>query len=175
MVTEIPRLVIAGLSGDSGKTVVSLSLLSALRQKGLTVSTFKKGPDYIDAAWLTALSQSPCRNLDTYLVSPDDVQRTFATNAERSDVALVEGNRGVFDGRDESGTNSTAELAKLLGAPVVLVVNATKTTRTVAALVKGCIDFDPGVTIAGVVLNRVAGDRHDRILRKTITRYCGVP
>lgn len=175
MGTEIPRLVIAGLSGDSGKTVVSLALLSALRRKGLTVSTFKKGPDYIDAAWLTEVSKSQCRNLDTFLVPSDDVRDSFIKHAKRSDVALVEGNRGVFDGRDPVGSHSTAELARLIEAPVILVANATKSTRTIAALVKGCQVFDPDMIIAGVVLNRVAGKRHEAILRETIEHYCSIP
>ncbi|MFC1678982.1 cobyrinate a,c-diamide synthase [Elusimicrobiota bacterium] len=175
MSVSIPRLVIAGLSGDSGKTIVSLSLLSALRRKGLGVSVFKKGPDYIDAAWLGRVAGSACRNLDTYLVEPGAVSRRFASSAAGSDMAVIEGNRGLFDGRDVEGTHSTAELAKLLGAPVIVVVNATKATRTIAALINGCRSFDPDLTLAGVVLNKVAGKRHESVIRGAIERYCGLP
>ncbi|UCG52885.1 MAG: cobyrinate a,c-diamide synthase [Candidatus Latescibacterota bacterium] len=175
MATGFSRLVIAGLSGDSGKTIASLSFLRALRRRGLSVSVFKKGPDYIDPAWLSAAAETDCRNLDTYMVEPDVVRRTFVVHAEKSDIAVIEGNRGLFDGRDVSGTHSTAELAKLTGTPVVLVVNAAKVTRTVAAVVKGCLVFDPDVTISGVILNRVAGRRHFRVLEGSIKDFTGLP
>ena len=135
MTTSSSRLVIAGLSGDSGKTIASLSILTALRQRGLSVSAFKKGPDYIDPAWLSLVADTVCRSLDTFMVDPEVVVRSFVTHAEKSDISVIEGNRGIFDGRDVSGTHSTAQLAKLIRAPVVLVVNAAKSTRTVAAIV----------------------------------------
>jgi cobyrinic acid a,c-diamide synthase len=172
---NVPRLVIAGLSGDSGKTLVSLSLITALRQRGLAVSAFKKGPDYIDAAWLSWVSGSPCRNLDTFMADSQVVAGAFAANAARSDVAIIEGNRGLFDGSDASGTHSTASLARLIQAPVILVVNCTKATRTIAALISGCISFEPGLKIAGVVLNQVAGKRHEAVIRESIEQYCSVP
>ena len=136
MKTSSSRLVIAGLSGDAGKTIASLSILTALRDRGLSVSVFKKGPDYIDPAWLSSVSRTACRSLDTYMVDPEAVVRNFVVNADESDISVIEGNRGLFDGKDVSGTHSTAQLAKLLEAPVVLVVNAAKSTRTVAAIVK---------------------------------------
>ncbi len=115
MTTSSARLVVAGLSGDAGKTIASLSILAALRDRGFSVSVFKKGPDYIDPAWLSSVSQTTCRNLDTYMVDPEIVLRSFVVHAEQSDISLIEGNRGVFDGKDVSGTHSTAQLAKLLG------------------------------------------------------------
>lgn len=175
MAEKIPRLVIAGLSGDSGKTIVTLSVLTALKRKGLGVSVFKKGPDYIDPAWLSWAAGSQCRNLDTFLVGERDVLATYGKHASRSDISLIEGNRGIFDGAGDEGKHSTAELAKLLRAPVALVVDCTKTTRTVAALVKGCIDFDPGVKIAGVILNKLAGERHRKVITDSIEKSCGVP
>jgi cobyrinic acid a,c-diamide synthase len=175
MATGSPRIVIAGLCGDGGKTITTLSVLAALRERGLSVSTFKKGPDYIDPAWIGRVSGTVCRNLDTWLVEPAEVLRSFAVHSAGCDVAVIEGNRGLFDGKDLEGTHSTAAVARLLRAPVVLVVDARKTTRTVAALVKGCIEFESGVEVAGVVLNRVAGDRHLRILRESIRHYAGVP
>ncbi|MEJ2722030.1 MAG: hydrogenobyrinic acid a,c-diamide synthase (glutamine-hydrolyzing), partial [bacterium] len=116
-----------------------------------------------------------CRNLDTFLVDPRMVSGTFVTHACESDIAVIEGNRGIFDGSDAEGTHSTAELAKLLAAPVVLIVNATKVTRTIAALVKGCVEFDPGLNIAGVILNRVAGKRHLSVIKDSISSSTGVP
>jgi len=186
MATSLSRLVVAGLAGDAGKTIATLSLLAALRQRGRSVSVFKKGPDYIDPAWLSRAGQTTCRSLDTYMVSPDVVLRNFVAHTHPSGahppsaglpgapIAVIEGNRGLFDGRDVAGTHSTAELAKLLEAPVVLVVNAAKSTRTVAAIIKGCVDFDKEVRIAGVILNRVAGERHFRVLRDSIREYTGL-
>jgi len=175
MICKTPRLVIAGLSGDTGKTIISLSLLAALRRRGLKVAPFKKGPDYIDPAWLGFVGGNVCRNLDTYLVEANDVRRTFATHASTTDMAVVEGNRGLFDGKDRTGLNSTAGLAKLLQAPVVLIVNVTKMTRTVAALVKGCQAYDPELNVAGIILNKVAGHRHERVIRETVQETCGLP
>ncbi len=172
---RIPRLMVAGLSGDSGKTVVSLSLLAGLRQRGRSVSAFKKGPDYIDAAWLSAVAESNCRNLDTYMAPRDTVRRRFVAQAQSAGVAVIEGNRGLFDGMDVEGTHSSAALARLLDTPVVLVVNATKTTRTLAALIKGCQSFDSSLNIAGVVLNRIAGSRHEAVIRGAIEQYCSLP
>jgi cobyrinic acid a,c-diamide synthase len=167
--------VIAGLSGDSGKTIASLSILAALRERGVSVSAFKKGPDYIDPAWLSLAAGTVCRSLDTYMVDPETVIRSFVTHAAKSDISVIEGNRGIFDGRDDSGTHSTAQLAKLIQAPVVLVVDAAKATRTTAAVVKGCVDFDPDLKISGVILNRVAGERHLRVSSDSIRKYTGLP
>jgi len=171
----VPRIMIAGLSGDSGKTLASLSLVTALRYRGNSVATFKKGPDYIDAAWLGEAAQSDCRNLDTYMVEPTVLLGRFARRAFKADISVIEGNRGLYDGLDSSGTHSSASLAKLLGAPVILVVDATKTTRTVAAMVKGCQAFDENLNIAGVVLNRIAGERHRRVVTESIEKTCGIP
>jgi len=138
------------------------------------VAPFKKGPDYIDASWLNRASGRPCRNLDLFFFSPEAALQAFARGAEGADVAVVEGNRGLFDGMDAEGTFSTAELAKLLKAPVLLSVDGTKTTRTAAAMVLGCQTMDPSVSLAGVVLNRVAGSRHESVLRQAIEGICGV-
>jgi cobyrinic acid a,c-diamide synthase len=170
-----PRLVIAGLSGDSGKTLVSLGLLLLARQHGIPVAAFKKGPDYIDAAWLGWVSGRAARNLDTYLMGWDKAVQLFVAHALPDGLNVVEGNRGLFDGFDARGTHSTAELAKLLRAPVLLVVNATKVTHTVAAFVLGCQKLDPAVAIRGVILNRVAGCRHEAVLRESVESACGIP
>jgi cobyrinic acid a,c-diamide synthase len=170
-----PRIVVAGLSGDGGKTVVSLAILRALGERGGARRAFKKGPDYIDAAWLTWAAGGPARNLDTYLMGGDVVRRSFLQHAIDDGLNLVEGNRGLFDGFDARGTHSTAELAKLLVAPVLVVVSCEKVTRTAAALVLGCQRMDPALKIAGVVLNRVGSRRHESVLRTAIEETCGVP
>lgn len=172
---SIPRAVVAGLSGDSGKTLVTLGLALLARERGLDVRGFKKGPDYIDAAWLTWATGAPARNLDTFLMGFESAAASFSRHAAREGLNLVEGNRGLYDGLDAQGTHSTAELAKLLRAPVVLVANATKTTRTVAALVLGCQKLDPEVPLAGVVLNQVAGARHEKVAREAVETECGIP
>jgi len=176
MLFQKPRLVMAALRGGAGKTLVTLGLIAAWKQHhALRVVPFKKGPDYIDAGWLAMAADHPCYNLDSFLMSSEDIWRSFAERSVHGDVAVVEGNRGLYDGVDVQGSCSTAELAKLLGAPVVLVLDATKTTRTAAALVMGCQHLDPGVKIAGVILNQVAGKRHEQVLGGAIERYCGVP
>lgn len=170
-----PRLVVAGLSGDSGKTLVSLALLLLAREAHIKVAAFKKGPDYVDAAWLTWACGLPARNLDTFLMGFPKAVGSFALHALASGFNIVEGNRGLYDGSDAHGTHSTAELAKALASPVLLVVNATKVTRTLAALVLGCQKLDPEVQIAGVILNQVSGARHERVLREAVESVSGVP
>jgi cobyrinic acid a,c-diamide synthase len=172
---NIPRIVIAGLRGGSGKTLVSLGLLAAWRKKDRKVAAFKKGPDYIDAAWLGLAAGTPCRNLDLFLMSPQAVLRSLVTSGRAPAVAVIEGNRGLFDGVDAQGSYSTAELAKLLQAPVVLAVDCTKATRTIAALVLGCQHLDPSLSIRGVILNQTAGPRHEAVLRDAIQQVCALP
>lgn len=152
-----------------------MGLLLEAARRGLPVRAFKKGPDYIDAAWLTWAASTPARNLDTYLMGFDGAITSFSGNAVHGGFNLVEGNRGLFDGVDVRGSHSTAALAKALYAPVILVLNATKMTRTAAALVLGCQNLDPEVWIAGVVLNQVSGKRHESILRDAIESACGIP
>ncbi len=164
----LPRVVVAGLAGDAGKTLVCLSLVRALRARGTRVAAFKKGPDFIDAAWLAAASGAPGRNLDTFMMPRETVLLSVARAGASADIAVVEGNRGLFDGVDARGSHSTAELARLLGAPVALVVDATKVTATVAALVLGCRALDPELPLAGVILNRVATARHEKVIREAL-------
>lgn len=175
MNTNCPRLVIAGERGEAGKTIVSIGLLAAWRARGLRCAAFKKGPDYIDSAWLRAASGGPCRNLDSFLMGEEIVARSFCSHAIEDGVNLIEGNRGLFDGVDPEGTFSTAELAKLLDSPVILVVDCKKRTRTTAALVLGCRMLDPDVNVVGVVLNRLGTERHERITRAAIENFAGVP
>ncbi len=170
-----PRVLIAGLSGGGGKTLVSVGLLAAWRRRGRKVAACKKGPDYIDAAWLSRAAGTPCRNLDLFLMTPGSIVQSFAAAAAGVDTTVIEGNRGLFDGADAVGSYSTAELAKLLHAPVVLAVDCTKATRTVAALVLGCQRLDPAVPIRGVILNHVAGRRHESVLREAVEQTCQIP
>jgi cobyrinic acid a,c-diamide synthase len=172
---SLPRILIAGVSGGGGKTLASLGLAAAWRRQGRRVAAFKKGPDYIDAAWLSRAAGSPCRNLDLFMMSPQAVLRSFVHSSGDADAAVIEGNRGLYDGRDAKGSCSTAELAKLLHTPVVLVVDCTKATRTIAAIVLGCQQLDTGVSIRGVILNRVGGRRHEAVVRESIQDICGVP
>ncbi len=171
----MPRLVVAGLSGGAGKTLVSLGLLLSAQRRGVRVGAFKKGPDYIDAAWLSWAAGSPAHNLDTFLMGYDGVTTSFTLNSLPGGLNVIEGNRGLYDGFDARGTHSTAELAKALGAPVVLVLDSTKVTRTAAAMVLGCQRLDPSVNLAGVILNQVCGPRHEKLLREAIEVACGIP
>ena len=170
-----PRFVLAGLAGDTGKSLVSLGVIRALRGRGKRVVPFKKGPDFIDAAWLGCAAGVACHNLDTFMMPSVAIHRTVARAMATADIGVVEGNRGLFDGLDAEGSHSTATLAKLIGAPVILLVDATKVTRTVAALVLGCRALDPDLEIAGVILNRVATARQEAIIRTAVEAYAKVP
>ena len=170
-----PGIIISALRGGSGKTIFSVGIIAALKRRGKTVAPFKKGPDYIDAGWLALAAGQQCYNLDTFLIQQSTIRKSFACYTQTSDLAVIEGNRGLYDSIDREGNTSTAELAKLLDLPVILCIDGTKTTRTMAAVVFGCQQFDPGVNIKGVILNRVAGKRHENNLRTCIEHYCQVP
>ena len=169
-----PRIFIAALRGGSGKTILSLGLISAWREKGLRIAPFKKGPDFIDAGWLSFSADRPCHNLDPFLMNKEQIIGSFLSNSEYADLSLIEGNRGLFDGLDISGRYSTAELAKLLNAPLIIILDVTMATRTVAAIIMGCQCFDPGLNIAGVILNKIAGTRQETLITKSIEKYCNL-
>jgi len=166
---------IAGLGGGSGKSVVSVALTACLQKAGHRVVSFKKGPDYIDAGWLSQAAVCPCYNLDPYLMSSEAISDSFNQHAYNADYAVIEGNRGLYDGVDADGGYSTAELAVQLEIPVLLVVNCIKVTRTVAAMVLGCVNLDKRVKICGVVLNHVATERQEEVIRRSIEKYTGIP
>ncbi len=171
-----PRLIVAGLSGGAGKTILSLGLARALsRSRSQIIQTFKKGPDYIDAAWLGLAAQAETSNLDPFLLDSGTLAQLFLDRSAHAHISIIEGNRGLFDGKDRDGSCSTAELARQLQAPVLLVMDATKMTRTAAALVHGCKTFEPDLRLAGVICNRTAGERHRAILKETIEHYTSVP
>jgi len=173
--TELPRVVVAGLSGDSGKSLVALGLARALTKRGYRIAPFKKGPDFIDAAWIGAAAGEPGRNLDTFLMPTEAILASVARSSLTADIAVVEGNRGLFDGLDAEGSHSTAQLAKLIGAPAVLVVDVTKVTRTAAASVLGCQAMDGALNLVGVILNRVGTNRQEAVIRQAIASATGLP
>src|SRR3990172_5433042 len=170
-----PRLMIAALRGSSGKTLASLGLIAAWRARGLAVASFKKGPDYIDAAWHTRAGGRPCRNLDAYLMADEQIVRSVGEHGRAADVALIEANHGLYDGVGAEAAASAAELAKLLRSPVLLLVDCTKATRTVAAMVLGCQRMDPAVPLAGILLNQVATPRQEHAIRAAVQEVCGLP
>ena len=168
-------LVIAGLAGGSGKSVVSVGIAAAFARQGRRIVPFKKGPDYIDAGWLQLAAGRRCYNLDPFFMSREIIQRSFAVHSADADLVIVEGNRGLYDGVDAEGGYSTAELALMLDLPVILVVNCTKTTRTVAAMVLGCQQFDKRLNIKGVVLNQIATARQRLLVSESVERYTDIP
>ncbi|MBY8887468.1 cobyrinate a,c-diamide synthase [Streptomyces sp. PTM05] len=170
-----PRLVVAAPSSGSGKTTVATGLMAAFTRAGLTVSPHKVGPDYIDPGYHALATGRPGRNLDAYLCGTERIAPLFLHGARGADLAVVEGVMGMFDGAAGQGElASTAQVAKLLRAPVVLVVDASSQSRSVAALVHGFAAWDPQVRLGGVILNKVASDRHEELLRDALDE-AGVP
>lgn len=171
-------IVIAGTASGVGKTTVAAAVMGALTARGYKVQPFKVGPDYIDPSYHSVVCGAPCRNLDSWLLTPEAIQELFQRAMVGKDLAVIEGVMGLYDGAtgdDEAG--STAQLAKLLGLPVVLVIDASKSSRSVGAVALGCKVFDPDLTLAGVVLNGIAGDLHLDLARPSLehvgVRYLG--
>jgi cobyrinic acid a,c-diamide synthase len=169
------RIYISAAHKSSGKTTVSIGLCAALQQRGLKVQPFKKGPDYIDPMWLGQAATRPCYNLDFYTMQRDEILSTYKSRSLGSDITLIEGNKGLYDGLDLDGSNSNAALATLLEVPVILVLDARGMTRGIAPLILGYQDFDKEVYIAGVILNQLGGSRHEQKLRAVIEHYTDVP
>lgn len=172
---RIPRLVIGAPQGRSGKTTFTLGLLRAFSRQGLAVQSFKKGPDYIDPSWHTAAAGSTCRNLDSFFMNQQEICSSVASNSLKKDITLIEGSMGLYDGLDLEGSSSTAEIAKITQSPVLLIIDATRMTRSTAAMVMGYQHFDPEVKIVGIVLNKVARPRHEKMAREAIEKFCGIP
>jgi cobyrinic acid a,c-diamide synthase len=169
------RFLISAAHKSSGKTTVSVGVAAALSARGLAVQPFKKGPDYIDPMWLTAASGRHCRSLDPYLTSDAEIRGAFTRHSADADVALVEGNKGLYDGLALDGSNSNAAIARLLDLPVVLVIDARGMTRGIAPLILGYQAFDRDLRIAGVILNQLGGSRHEEKLRAVVEHYTDVP
>lgn len=171
---NLPRLVISAQKGGAGKTLFALGLVAALRGIGQKVVPFKKGPDYIDAGWLSFAAKHPCYNLDPFFMDPAVILASFLGHASEDAIAVIEGNRGLLDGVDPEGTCSTAQLARILSAPVVLVLDCTKVTRSLAAFVKGCQVLEEGLSFGGVILNQIVRARHEEIITRSIEQYTGL-
>ena len=169
------RLFVSAAHKSSGKTTVCVGLCAALRARGEAVQPFKKGPDYIDPLWLGLAAGRPCYNLDPYLSGADEIRAELARRMHGASLGHVEGNKGLYDGLDLHGSNSNAALAALIGAPVVLVIDARGMTRGIAPLILGYQAFDKNVRIAGVILNQLGGSRHEAKLRAVIAHYTDVP
>lgn len=169
------RIFISAAHKSSGKTTVSIGLCAALTLRGKSVQPFKKGPDYIDPMWLGQATGRACHNLDFFTMSHDEILSVYAHYLHTADIALIEGNKGLYDGLDLDGSNSNAALAKLLKAPVILVIDARGMTRGIAPLILGYQDFDQDIEIAGIILNQLGGSRHEKKLRDVISHYTNIP
>ncbi len=163
----IPRIVIAGTHSGCGKTTLASGLMAALTARGLTVQPFKVGPDFIDPTHHSAICGRTSRNLDPFMMGEEGVQETFARTSSGADIAVVEGAMGLYDGLEGGDTASTAHVAKILGAPVLLVVDAGGASRSVHAVVRGYAGFDPAVRVAGVIFNRIGSPRHRAFIEAT--------
>ncbi len=175
-VLDIPRILIAGDRSSAGKTTISIGIMSMLRDMGYKVQPFKVGLDFIDPSYHTEVTGRYSRNLDGYLMSESAVREVFSHAVEGADIAVIEGVRGLFEGLEAtSDIGSTAQIAKLLKCPVILVINARSITRSTAALVSGYKSFDQQVNIAGVILNNIGSSRHGEKARDAIETYTNTP
>ncbi|MCG7995094.1 MAG: hydrogenobyrinic acid a,c-diamide synthase (glutamine-hydrolyzing) [Candidatus Thiodiazotropha taylori] len=171
----MPSIYISAAHKSSGKTTLSIGLVRALVERGVRVQPFKKGPDYIDPLWLSAAAGRACYNLDFYTQSRDEISQRYFNQQQDSDLALIEGNKGLYDGIDVAGSNSNAAMAVHLGTPVVLVINCRGMTRGIAPLLLGYQAFDPDIRIDGVILNQVGGSRHQSKLIQVVEHYTDIP
>jgi cobyrinic acid a,c-diamide synthase len=164
-------LYISAAHKSSGKTTVSIGLSAALTSQGYRLQTYKKGPDYIDPKWLEKATARPCYNLDFHTMSHNELMQHYRGSGDAADLCIIEGNKGLYDGMDLHGTDSNAALAKLLEIPVLLVIDCSGITRGVAPLLRGYQEFDDKIRFAGVIMNKVAGPRHEDKLRAVIHEY----
>jgi cobyrinic acid a,c-diamide synthase len=158
---SIPRIIIAGTQSGTGKTSLSLALVASLRRRRLRIQTFKIGPDFLDPSYLALASGRPCYNLDGWMTRKEYVLELFGRTTEDADLAVIEGVMGLFDGSDpENSEGSTAEMARWLDAPVLLVVNVHGMARSLSAVVKGCVEFERDLKVAGIIANHTGSDHH---------------
>ncbi len=167
----MPAFMIAAAHKSSGKTTISIGLAAALKARGLNIQTFKKGPDYIDPMWLRAGSGQACYNLDFNTMKEEEIIALYAKKSSGKDIILVEANKGLFDGLNIDGSDSNAQLAKILKVPVILVIDCKGMTRGIAPLLLGYQSFDEKINIAGIILNKVGGERHEQKLRAAVKKY----
>lgn len=175
--TPIHKLCVSSTGGGGGKTLFSLSLGRALSQAGMRVKPYKKGPDYIDAAWLSTACRLPATNLDSFFLSDKELKKFFQKSLNKFNpaFALLEGNRGLYDGLDENGACSTAHIARLLNFPILLTLDCAKLTRTLAAIIKGLTEFEQELNFIGVILNNIGSSRHENSLRKALNTSLNIP
>ncbi|MFT4650557.1 MAG: cobyrinic acid a,c-diamide synthase [Polaribacter sp.] len=171
----MPSLFISAAHKSSGKTTVSIGLTAAFAHRNLNVQPFKKGPDYIDPIWLSMAAGNPCYNLDYFTSSRAETIDDYARRSQHSDLSIIEGNKGLYDGLDLDGSNSNAALAKSISAPVILVIDVRGTMRGIAPLLIGYETFDPDINIAGVITNMCGGARHESKLRAAVEHYTDIP
>ncbi|WP_370514442.1 cobyrinate a,c-diamide synthase [Alteribacillus sp. YIM 98480] len=171
-----PRIVIAGTGSGAGKTTVSIGLMAALKKQGLHVQGFKCGPDYIDPSYHTAVTKRPSRNLDSWMLEEELMKSVFQQGSQEADISVIEGVMGMYDGKSpESDVGSTAEISKMLKAPIILVINIGAMARSAAAIVKGFQLLSPEVNIGGVIVNQAGSEGHAKLCQKAIEKECGIP
>src|SRR3990167_2412945 len=170
-----PRIIFAATQSGSGKTTITLGVLLALRKMGLKVQPFKAGPDYLDPIHHSVACARKSRNLDSWLMPPGAIRRLFAANAKGADISVIEGVMGLYDGFRDTEYGSTAHLAKILGAPVILVLNAASFSRSAAAIVLGCKEFDQKVNLSGVILNNIGSPNHYHFTKSAIEKKTKIP
>lgn len=175
-VSNAPRLVIAGTESGVGKTTIATGIMAALKNRDLTVQTFKVGPDYIDPTYHTMATGLPSRNLDSWMLSHDTIVGLFGRAARKADISIIEGVMGLYDGHsglDDSG--STAEVAKLLNAPTILIIDAGKMARSAAAVALGYMKFDPALSLSGFIVNNIGSERHFEWVKEAIEQATSIP
>ncbi|MCW1968293.1 MAG: cobyrinate a,c-diamide synthase [Anaerolineae bacterium] len=173
---NIPRMIIAATHSGAGKTTLTAGLIAAYRAQGLRVAPFKIGPDYIDPSYHALAAGAPCHNLDTWMLSPEQVRESFVRRCKHADLAIIEGVMGLFDGKAaDDDVGSAAHVARLLDAPIVLVLDARAMARTAAVLVKGITDFDPRLHIGGFVANRVGSAGHAKLIAQAAESIAAPP
>lgn len=164
----VPRIIIAGTHSGCGKTTVASGIMGALTQRGYTVQPFKVGPDFIDPTHHTRICGRVSRNLDPFMMGDEGCIVTFAGASEGADIAVIEGVMGIYDGVDGTDLSSTAHVARILNAPVILVIDAKGMSRSIHALIKGFAEYDPAVRIAGIIVNRTGSRRHREMIEQSL-------
>jgi len=171
---KLPRITVSAPHRSSGKTTLSIGLSRALTGAGYKVQPFKKGPDFIDPMWLSAATGRDCRNLDLFMMGEDNIKKSLQRAGSGADLSIIEGNMGLYDGMEVDGKGSTADIARLIESPIILIIDTSNMTRSIAPLLIGFQKFEPDVFIAGVILNKVASPRHEAKLRAAIETYTDI-